>query len=482
MPIPFSGCSSSLNIISVKQGNLTGTTMISRNGTIFNAYLGIPFATPPLGNLRFKPPIKAKSWQGVLNATQPGACCIQISEETRQLAGSEDCLNLNIYTPQDAQPGDNIPVIVYIFGGLFKQNSNLDNGPEYMMDKRIIIVMPNHRLGALGFLSTGDAVISGNMGLKDQVLALQWVKDNIDSFGGNPNQITLHGHSSGAICVHLHTLSPVSAGLFNRVIIQSGVGDSVVGFFDKEVSRAVGVEFAHKIGCKHKSSKKILQCLLKQDANAFPFIQEQMFIWSIYPLAPFRPTVEIKDAERAFLTQIPPKAQHPLSNYEWLIGTTTGEGAYNAAGLLTGDGKLARQFDEQYKELFPITLMYLWTTNLKYIDQISTSIRKHYFGDERIDNTTAKPLMHMFTDDMFAYPTNRAIRKFEGTRYVYLYDYWSNYSTQNAQGYYPRIGISHAEELNLIYKRKASVPFLADRDIDFGNELITRWINFAYSG
>lgn len=80
------------------------------------------------------------------------------------------------------------------------------------MDKRIIIVMPNYRLGALGFLSTGDAVISGNMGMKDQVLALQWVKENIHAFGGDPNRITLHGHSSGAMCVHLHTLSPLTVG------------------------------------------------------------------------------------------------------------------------------------------------------------------------------------------------------------------------------------------------------------------------------
>lgn len=100
-----------------------------------------------------------------------------------------------------------------IYGGIFKKRSNYEDDPRYLMNRRIIVVVPNYRLGVLGFLTTGDSVISGNMALKDQVMAMKWVKHNIRAFGGDPNRVTLFGHSSGGICVHLHTLSPSSAGM-----------------------------------------------------------------------------------------------------------------------------------------------------------------------------------------------------------------------------------------------------------------------------
>ena len=111
------------------------------------------------------------------------------------------------------KPGTNLPVLLYIIGGKFKNEKPTDFGPEFIMSKDIILVMVSYRLGMLGFLSTGDTVISGNMGLKDQLMAMKWTKKNIYDFGGDLNRITLHGHSSGSLCVHLHTLSPLSQGL-----------------------------------------------------------------------------------------------------------------------------------------------------------------------------------------------------------------------------------------------------------------------------
>ena len=114
---------------------------------------------------------------------------------------------------QYAKPGSNIPVLFYIFGGGFVWGSPSKFGPEFIMSRDIILVMVSYRLGALGFLSTGDAVIPGNMGMKDQTLAMKWTRNNIYDFGGDPSRITIHGHSSGAACVHLHTLSPLSKGM-----------------------------------------------------------------------------------------------------------------------------------------------------------------------------------------------------------------------------------------------------------------------------
>lgn len=115
---------------------------------------------------------------------------------------------------QNIKPGSNIPVLFYIFGSAFKTGDPREFGPEFLMSRDVVIVMVSYRLGALGLLSTGDTVIPGNMALKDQTLAMKWTKDNIYEFGGDPNSITVHGHSAGAICAHLHTFSPLSESLY----------------------------------------------------------------------------------------------------------------------------------------------------------------------------------------------------------------------------------------------------------------------------
>ena len=114
---------------------------------------------------------------------------------------------------QTAEPGTNFPVIFFVFGGEFSNHKPTDFEPDFIMSRDVVMVMVSYRLGMLGFLSTGDTVIAGNMGLKDQQMALKWTRRNIYDYGGDPNRITLHGHSAGSMSVHLHTLSSRSAGL-----------------------------------------------------------------------------------------------------------------------------------------------------------------------------------------------------------------------------------------------------------------------------
>ncbi|XP_065216366.1 acylcarnitine hydrolase-like [Planococcus citri] len=265
-------------LITTKQGTLNGTRLEARNGKLFNAFYGIPYAQPPVGKLRFKPPVEAEPWDGTRDATQLPTVCIQIIDGTNTTKSSEDCLYLDIYTPLNAREGDRFPVIVYIFGGKFKQGATFQNGPQFMMQHDVIIVYPNFRQGVFGFLSTGDTVIPGNFGLKDQTLALKWVQNNINHFGGDPNRVTLQGHSSGATCVHLHTLSPASKGLFHKVIIQSGVGCCPTGFFGPDVARAITKEFAIKAGCPSvNSSQDMYECFMNMDPNTTTLVPEQMF-------------------------------------------------------------------------------------------------------------------------------------------------------------------------------------------------------------
>lgn len=178
---------------------------------MYQEFKGIPYAEPPIGKLRFKAPVKHKGWKLIRNAREHGPNC----------EVSEDCLYLNVYTMSLKCKRS---VMVYIHGGSFNSGSGDSTlfGPSYFMKENVVIVTLNYRLGAFGFLSTGDEVIQGNNGLKDQLMALKWVKQNIEAFGGDVNSITIFGESAGSASVEYLILSPLAKGLFHRAISESG--------------------------------------------------------------------------------------------------------------------------------------------------------------------------------------------------------------------------------------------------------------------
>ncbi|CAG7716301.1 unnamed protein product [Allacma fusca] len=186
-------------------------------------FLGIPYAKPPIGKLRFESPQPAEKWDGILSATEFGAECkgFEFMMEG-SIQGDESCLFLNVMTPKlkdnSSTSGKLLPVLVYIHGGAFHMRSGKGFGGKFLMDEDIVLVTINYRLGIFGFLNTDDSVIKGNMGLKDQVLALKWIQANIDLFGGDRNQVTIMGPSAGGASVHMLMLSPMGKGLFHRGI------------------------------------------------------------------------------------------------------------------------------------------------------------------------------------------------------------------------------------------------------------------------
>lgn len=210
---------SSSEVVRTVEGNVEGTVMTSRLGRTFHAFLRIPFAKPPIGELRFEPPQQMESWTGTLNGTAYGSMCYQADART-DFEMSENCLQLNVFTTNLSRTS---PVIFYIHGGSFEVGSGVVQGNPYnIMDREVVLVAINYRLGALGFLATGTSESPGNVGMKDQVMALQWVQRNIRSFGGDPTKITIAGLSAGALSVTAHMVSPMAKGLFHRVIAVSG--------------------------------------------------------------------------------------------------------------------------------------------------------------------------------------------------------------------------------------------------------------------
>jgi len=216
--------------VTTAQGKAQGKLI--RNGTQ-KAFLGLPYAAPPVGDLRWKGPRQALSWTGVRDATKFGSRCEQWhvwDDYIFQDAGpSEDCLFVNIYTPAKAKRASRLPVMVWIHGGGFIAGAGSE--PRYsdspLVDRRVVLVTLNYRLGVFGFLATDQLARengghAGNYGLMDMVAALAWVKANIGAFGGDANNVTIFGESAGSFAVSVLTAVPSAQGLFHKVIGESG--------------------------------------------------------------------------------------------------------------------------------------------------------------------------------------------------------------------------------------------------------------------
>jgi para-nitrobenzyl esterase len=196
-------------------------------------FLGIPFAAPPVGPLRWKPPLPAAKWHGVRQATSFGSRCMQQEHYAdmvfRDPGENEDCLTLNVWVPAQKSK-TKLPVMVWIFGGGFAGGGTSEprQDGEHLTRKGVLVVSMNYRLGIFGFFATKELAAedphhaAGNYGLMDQWACLQWVQRNIKAFGGDPDNVTIFGESAGSFAVSAQMASPLSKGLFAHAIGESG--------------------------------------------------------------------------------------------------------------------------------------------------------------------------------------------------------------------------------------------------------------------
>ncbi len=236
-----------------------------------DAYLGIPYAEPPIGANRWQAPVPAAPHDGVLKATAFGPVCPQVEPSPKKVAQSEDCLSLNVWTPRTGTSGAEpaLPVMVYIHGGSFVDSASslpIFDGRFLAASERVVVVTINYRLGALGFLAGIDG-LTGNYGFLDQQLALRWVQDNIARFGGDPEKVTLFGQSAGAMSVGLHLVAPGSRDLFRAAIMESNPYG--IPFKTPDVAGRFAELFRLKLGCLFNS----LACMRRQSAETI--VKEQ---------------------------------------------------------------------------------------------------------------------------------------------------------------------------------------------------------------
>jgi para-nitrobenzyl esterase len=247
------GGTSAAPVVSTADGAVGGKTAGSTN-----EFLGIPYAAPPVGPLRWRPPRPAARWHGVRDATTFAPHCPQPASSFGVASMSEDCLYLNVFAPAGGQrAGSGRPVLVWIHGGALVTGESDDYDPAKLVSNGTVVVTINYRLGALGFLAHPALARhpggpSGNYGLMDQQAALRWVQRNIRQFGGDPRNVTIAGESAGGLSVLSQLDSPGAHGLFARAIVESGAYNLTQT--PLATAETAGEAFAAKAGCASQTA------------------------------------------------------------------------------------------------------------------------------------------------------------------------------------------------------------------------------------
>ncbi|XP_014205534.1 acetylcholinesterase isoform X2 [Copidosoma floridanum] len=346
-----------------------------------NVFLGIPYSMPPVKEGRFKPPRIHKGWH-LLQAVDWGPACPQPSQYTGATKGvrdvDEDCLYLNIFSPNiNSGLASKYPVMFYIHGGEFIHGaSNLFPAHILAGFFNVTVVSINYRLGALGFLSTGDENSPGNYGILDQAMALRWVYDNIEFFNGDPNRITLFGPGAGAASAGLLMVAPKTRDLVSKVIAQSGsaVADWAL-IVDKYRAQNTSRVYAQTLGCSIESSWRLVQCLKERNiyehGNAELKPQVGMFPWA--PVLDVNFTVPNEYYEHwastdwHFFNEPPEegiRARRYRHDLAYMSGVTTQEAAfivYNNATLARNEFIITPEVFDQ--KLWELVLRYNYTLN-----------------------------------------------------------------------------------------------------------------------
>ncbi|XP_053402742.1 cAMP-regulated D2 protein-like [Mercenaria mercenaria] len=452
-------------------------------------FLGIPYASPPTGVLRWTKPVVPSSWgPDVYNATshKPGCpqkyCTTYLPNASCPLQMSEDCLYLNVWTPLDATRTSGYPVMVFIHGGSFKWGSgsnfiydgnNLASGGEvvvvnmdYRLGGEVVVVNMDYRLGLLGFLYTGDAPTdaNGNYGIQDQRLALQWVQQNIGNFGGNPTKVTLFGQSAGAQSTFIHLMSSKTNGLFRAVIMESP--PFAVPYREKEEALLLTERVRKILKCPERD---IATCMRTKAVDEINDAQEEITLkvtagkFNEY----YEPIGPIIDGEELTTQPMLAASQGKFRNIPIIIGTTTEEARLFVYGA--------------------------WKKNLTRTEYEAALAVVHPSHFEKIEEFYApKPDLDDYRDDLctvgtdflFTCANRNATRNFLRSSNSHLYLYVFDHATVVHGGWgkewFCEGHVCHAAELGYIFQNQL-VGKPTSEEKQLASSMLMYWTNFAYS-
>ncbi|NPU83669.1 MAG: carboxylesterase family protein [Syntrophaceae bacterium] len=428
-------------------------------------FLGIPYAAPPVGDLRWKPPQEVALWTQVRTCREFGRSCPQTGQSDPGTF-SEDCLYLNVWTPAK-KPDEKLPVMVWIHGGGF--NFGSASLPEYnggnLAKKGVVVVTLNYRLGPLGFLahpllSTESAHnVSGNYGLLDQIAALKWVQRNIAAFGGDPGRVTVFGQSAGSRSVTLLMISPLSAGLFQRAVAQSGgpiIGSEYLNpVFNGDMAGVskMGRKLASRLGCDKAAdvpaclrARSAQEILVAADCKTGLF-DEGLFFAPVFDgrVLPPNPRMAYLDGR-----------QHDVPI---IVGSTLNEGNIYLAGV----------------------------TDLT-VDKYMSFLKSRFAGDSgkalgmfpALEAKDVAPAVdRVVTVAANAHPARLVARSMERKKSrAYLYQFTRRPGTAMAR----KLGVHHGVDLAYVFGNMKKEDGYNDMDRLLSAQMTAYWVNFARTG
>jgi carboxylesterase type B len=437
-------------VVKIANGPIRGIRVDLEKGQYYYAFKGVRYAKPPVDDLRFKAPVAVESWTDVFDATDDGNVCPQYDISNAGPAGDEDCLNLNVYTPKlDSKKR---AVLVHFHGGAFIMGGGASYffGPDYLLNEDVILVTFNYRLGAFGFLGTEDnESTKGNQGLKDQILVLRWVKENIEKFGGDPGKVTLFGEDSGAASASILAMSPLAKDLFHGVIALSGnaLCDQYINSNPMEAAQ----ELATRFECANiEKGADIIDCLQRQTQQDIVSKANDMFMFFSFPRW-FVPNVDgdvLPDKPETLLKE------GKFSKVPFIVGQTKDEGAffYRLAINSLNNGVYDDNFiDHKLPRLLPIISNFD-----SKLYPITRSVRKRYFVNVDMENEDEfRPrFVEFLTDLLFTRCTNKFAQMLAEQKvptYQYVFDYRGQYSIVNLQGEQVDMGVAHGDDLQYVF-------------------------------
>jgi len=483
-------------IIQTGSGPIKGKVVL-KNDKEHYEFLGIPFAQPPVGTLRFKPPEPVAPWKDVLNAFTNGPACMQNNFFVPESDGAnkfqasemaEDCLTLNIFTNKigisQTKP---LAVMVWIHGGGFSIGSKDMYRMQGIVDEDVVLVAMNYRLHALGFLSFGNNLVSGNMGLRDQQLAIQWVKANIQHFGGDPNRITIFGESAGGMSVHAHVLSPSNNGLFAGAIAQSGSILFVSYGYESGKEKNFAENALDALGCPTSMDQWSLNCLQAvsaEEATKNISDPEEVQYDLETPLKfAFLPVVD-DYAKNPFLPIDPLEAMKTgmFNRVAYMSGTVAYEGGLEAGTLASAGVRGSAQVEALLTP--PKWGYYLNYGEDSIVNQVAARVYNHSTGDTLFEQE--KPLIDFYTDVGFLSADQKTVElmnKYSKNVYNYYLTQQTNNSLLGKDfGLSEEYTPLHGDDLIFINSDFLDPELLNEEEKSLSEHMIRYWTTFAKTG
>lgn len=479
-------------LVHTKYGSVRGRRATIGTDSHVDVFHNIPYAQPPVGNLRFEKPLPPNGWTDVRDASKPGAQCPQRHRNllpSRVFVNDEDCLYLNVYRPKSTSGQGPMPVMVWVHGGSYYQSTGNYYDATPLADKGVVVVTINYRLDALGFFSLESGASPGNYGLWDMIRALEWVRDAISAFNGDPDNVTVFGESSGSTAVSLLVLTRQTQGLFTQAIMESGVSMTTWSSAHRGVwpeARVQARTLAKGLHCDMSDSAAMLACLRTKDAMAIVNVSTEMEKAAGDIL--FRPVIEETFGQPGlFSGTVRDLLEQGLFNS---VTAMRGYNKYESSSVSDpdNDGITVSEFKSSLHDLVS---WYVSRYSRLSAQDTEAALLEAYITAPNVTDPVdiRQAAMQLRTDYSFIAPTVEEMKLTVANNPHPQYLYQFSYRSSNRQS--PQWqGAEHADELHYVFGSPVIDDFMwngfatswTDDDKRVSDDVMTLWTNFAKYG